>query len=302
MSPKADVDARRYLDPAVLARLKNMELVSRFAVQGFFLGLHPSPFYGLSVEYSDHRPYMQGDELKFIDWKAYARSDELHIKRFRQETNVQCHILLDASASMAFGSGTVRKIDYACFLSAALTYLMLQQNDGVGLTVFNDKIRTRIPPRSHGAQLHPILVTLSNIKPENTTNIPVTLHNVAEHITRRGLIILISDLLGDPEEVANGLVHLRHMKHDIIVFHVLDEAELELNFEGMTEFRDAESDLRVRTFPDSVRETYKQKVKAFIETYRRVCGEGQVDYWQLNTTTPLDRALLAYLAHRKMGG
>jgi len=276
-----------------------MELISRFAVQGFFQGMHKSPFHGLSVEYSDHRPYIQGDEIKFIDWKAYARTDHLNIKRYRQETNVQCHLLVDISESMGYGSGAVRKIDYACYLAAALTYLMLLQNDGVGLVLFNDRIRVRIPAKSQSNQLHPILVALSRIKPELKTDIPSALHQVADSIARRGMMILISDLLNDPEEVTRGLSHLRHMKHDVIVFHVLDDSELRLDFSDMTEFRDSESDARLRVFPESIRDEYKARVAAFVENYRRTCGRAEIDFCALNTSTPLDRALLAYLERRR---
>jgi len=299
MSLRTDTDARRYLDPLALSKIRNMELISRFAVQGFFQGMHKSPFHGLSVEYSDHRPYIQGDEIKFIDWKAYARTDHLNIKRYRQETNVQCHLLVDISESMGYGSGAVRKIDYACYLAAALTYLMLLQNDGVGLVLFNDRIRVRIPAKSQSNQLHPILVALSRIKPELKTDIPSALHQVADSIARRGMMILISDLLNDPEEVTRGLSHLRHMKHDVIVFHVLDDSELRLDFSDMTEFRDSESDARLRVFPESIRDEYKARVAAFVENYRRTCGRAEIDFCALNTSTPLDRALLAYLERRR---
>ncbi len=299
MSLRNDSDARRYLDPLTLSKIRNMELISRFAVQGFFQGLHKSPFYGLSVEYSDHRPYIQGDEIKFIDWKAYARTDHLNIKRFRQETNVQCHLLIDTSESMGYGSGAVRKIDYACYLAAALTYLMLLQNDGVGLVLFNERIRVRIPAKSQGNQLHPILLALSHITPELKTDIPSALHQVADSVTRRGIIILISDLINDPDEVIRGLSHLRHMKHDVIVFQVLDDSELQLNFSDMTEFRDSESDARLRVFPESIRDEYQARVAAFVENYRQACGRGEIDFCGLNTSTPLDRALLTYLERRR---
>lgn len=299
MSPPNDSDARRYLDPVALSKIKNMELISRFAVQGFFQGLHKSPFYGLSVEYSDHRPYIQGDEIKFIDWKAYARTDHLNIKRFRQETNVQCHLLIDTSESMAYGSGAVRKIDYACYLAAALAYLMLLQNDGVGLVLFNERIRVRIPAKSQGNHLHPILLALSRITPELATDIPSALHQVADSIARRGIMILISDLLNEPDEVTRGLAHLRHMKHDVIVFQVLDDSELRLNFSDMTEFRDSESEARLRVFPDSIREAYAARVAAFVDHYRQACGRGDIDFCGLNTSTPLDRALMAYLERRR---
>ncbi|NQT91593.1 MAG: DUF58 domain-containing protein [Lentisphaerae bacterium] len=299
MNHATENDALKYVDPQTLAKVKNLELISRFAVQGFFQGLHRSPFFGLSVEYSDHRPYSPGDELKFVDWKAYARTNELVIKRFHQETNVQCNILLDSSASMGYGSGDVRKIDYACFLAGALTYLMLMQNDGVGLAIFNDRLRTRIPPSSRGTQFHPILSALNDVRPEATTELPSVLHDLADSITRRGLVIVISDLLADPEEISNGLVHLRHLKHDVLVFQLLDDSELNLHFADMTEFCDPESAHRLRAFPDSIREEYIRRINEFTENYRRTCGQNQIDYCLLNTRTTLAQALAAYLARRK---
>lgn len=224
---------REYLDPIFLSKLANMELVARCAVEGFFSGLHPSPFQGFSVEYSDHREYHEGDEVKFVDWKVFARSDRLYIKRFHQETNTTVYLLLDTSRSMAFAGGkAVRKIDYASFLAAALSYLMLKQCDSTALVLFAEKIKAQIPPASRRTHLTAILRTLGDATVAGRTNLAAVLHAMAETTKRRGLIVLISDLLDDEGDIFKGLAHLKFLKHDVIVFHVMDRQELHLDYEG----------------------------------------------------------------------
>jgi len=292
--------ARKYLDPKLLGRLRNMDLVARCAVEGFFAGLHPSPFHGFSVEYSDHRHYRPGDELRFLDWKMFGRSDKLYIKQFQQETNVTVYILLDSSNSMTFaGHGPVRKIDYGSFLAAALAYMMLGQGDSVSLVLFGQRIRTRIPPTSRRTGLHVILTTLENNKAHGRTNLPAVLHTIADTTTRRGLIILISDLLDDETPLYQGLSHLKYLNHDVILFHSLDRQELKLEYEGLVHFEDLESGAAVRTFPASLRQAYQRRVAAFIENVEKTAGQSGIDYCLLDTSEPLDKALIAYLAKRK---
>jgi len=291
---------RKYLDPAVLSKLANMDLVARCAVEGFFSGLHPSPFHGFSVEYSDHRAYQPGDELKFLDWKAFGRSDKLYIKQFLQETNVSVYILLDSSRSMTFGGdGSVSKLDYGSFLSAALSYLMLGQGDAVGLVTFAEKITAQMPPSARRTYLSPILATLQNNKGLGRTDLASVLHSVAEIMKRRGLVILISDLLDDVGGLFNGLAHLRYLNQDVIVFHTLDRLEMSLDFEGLVEFHDMESGRVFRTFPQSVRDSYQAKVSAFIDELQKTTGRGKIDYCLLDTSQPLDKGLISYLAKRK---
>lgn len=294
-------ESRKYLDPAVLGKLSNMDLVARCAVEGFFAGLHPSPYHGFSVEYSDHRAYQVGDELKFLDWKVYGRSDKLYVKQFLQETNVSAYILVDSSKSMAFnGAGPVSKLDYASFLAAALSSLMLRQSDAVGLALFAERIHTQIPPGSRSTHLSPILAALENNDALGRTDLASVLHTLAERVTRRSLIILISDLLDDVDGMYGGLAHLKYLNHDVILFHTLDHRELDLDYEGLVEFRDVESDRRVRTFPQSVRGSYRRRVEAFLSDVERTAGRSEIDYCLLDTSLPLDRALLTYLARRKV--
>jgi uncharacterized protein (DUF58 family) len=295
------VRSRKYLDPALLGKLANMDLVARCAVEGFFTGLHPSPFHGFSVEYSDHRDYQPGDELKFLDWKMFGRSDKLYIKQFQQETNVTVYILLDCSKSMSFaGDGSVSKMDYGCFLAAALAYLMLGQGDSTALTLFGEKVRKQIPPRSRRTHLNAILTALQANKPAGQTNLADVLHTVADTTKRRGLVILISDLLDDVDDIYRGLSHLKYLNHDVIIFQTLDSQELNLEYEGLIQFEDLESRATMRTFPQSLQEVYRQRVSEFVQDVERTAGRSGIDYCLLNTSESLDKALMAYLAKRKM--
>ncbi len=293
----------KYLDPVMLGKLKNMELIARCAVEGFYTGLHPSPFHGFSVEYSDHRDYQPGDELRYLDWKTFGRSDKLYVKQFQQETNVNVYILLDSSKSMAFGSeGSVRKINYASYLSAALCYMMLKQNDSVGLATFAQDIMQWIPPRSRYTHLHQLLVALEQNEPKGQTYLAQVLHTIAERSRRRGIVILISDLLDDVENIKSGLAHLKYLKHDVIVFHTLDRQELELDYEGQIQFEDMESKSVIRAFPKSVRKTYRKNVKDFLDEVQYSAGISEIDYFLTNTSEPLNKALLAYLNRRRRLG
>jgi len=292
--------ARKYLDPLFLSKLANMELVARCAVEGFFAGLHPSPFQGFSVEYSDHRQYYPGDEIKFLDWKVFARSDRLYIKRFHQETNTTVYMLLDTSRSMSFAGGdAVRKIDYASFLAAALSYLTLKQGDSTGLVSFAERITTQIPPASKRTHLTAILTALSRTAVAGRTNLPAVLHTIAEATKRRGLIVLISDLLDDEAGLFQGLAHLKFLKHDVLVFHIMDHQELNLDYEGLIQFEDLESKDKVRAFPQSIRTGYRERVAAFLDNVKKTLGSSSIDYCLLDTSEPLDRALIAYLVKRK---
>jgi len=292
--------SRKYLDPLLLSKLANMDLVARCAVEGFFAGLHPSPFHGFSVEYSDHRAYYPGDELKFLDWKMFGRSDKLYVKQFQQETNVTCYVLLDSSKSMSFaGDGCVSKLEYGSFLAAALGYLMLGQSDSVGLILFDEQIKRRIPPRSRRTHLNAILNELQVNKPTGRTNLSDVLHTLADTSKRRGLVILISDLLDDIEDVYKGLAHLKYLNHDVILFHTMDHQELNLNYEGLIQFEDLESRAAIRTFPESLQQAYRQAVAEFVEDVEKTAGKSGIDYCLLDTSEYLDKALLAYLAKRK---
>jgi uncharacterized protein (DUF58 family) len=268
---------KKYLDPAVLSNINNLELRARLVVEGFITGLHKSPFHGFSVEFSQHRPYNYGDNLRYIDWKVYGRTDRFYIKQFEEETNLKAYILLDVSKSMTFRTISVSKIDYGKNLAAAMSYLMLQQRDAVGLSLFDSQIQKILPPRSVSSYLQPILTELDNIEAGKDTDIGSILHIMSERLKRRGLIILISDLYDDPENVLAGLRHFRYNQHEVLVFHLLDPAELSFDFEGDIEFEDLESGEKIRTYPWYIRQEYIEAVKEFEKTYRRQCREYLID-------------------------
>ena len=277
-----------------------MDLVARCAVEGFFSGLHPSPFHGFSVEYSDHREYHLGDELKFVDWKVFGRSDKLYIKQFQQETNTTVYILLDSSKSMSFaGEGKVSKMDYGSFLAAALSYLMLTQSDSASLVLFAEKVTKHIPASSRRTHLNTILAALQHNRPAGQTHLAGVLHTIAETTKRRGIVILISDLLDDEGDIYKGLAHLKFLRHDVIVFHTMDHQELNLDYEGLIQFEDLESKAKMRTFPQSLRDAYRVRVAEFLEDIEKTTGNTGIDYCLLDTSEPLDRALVAYLVKRK---
>lgn len=291
--------SREYLDPLFLSKLANMDLVARCAVEGFFSGLHPSPFHGFSVEYSDHRKYYPGDELKFLDWKMFGRSDKLYIKQFKQETSTTVYILLDSSRSMSFAGDKVSKLDYGSFLVAALSYLMLGQCDSVSLMFFAEKILKQIPPKSRRTHLNTILTALQRNKSTGRTNLAAVLHTIAETTKRKGLVILISDLLDDESDIYTGLAHLKFLKHDVIVFHTLDHQEINLDYKGLIQFEDLESREKLRTFPQRLQQAYQQQVADFLDDLKKTTGLAGIDYCFIDTSEPMDRAFIAYLAKRK---
>jgi len=293
---------RRFLDPAVVSKLATMELRARLVVEGFVTGLHRSPYKGFSVEFAEHRQYMPGDPLKHIDWKVFGKTDRFYIKEYEEETNLRGYILLDASASMAYGSGPVSKLEYSRYLAAAVIYLMLKQQDSVGLLVFDRAVREFVPPRSNPTQLHRLLSELDKAAPSAETDIGVVLHELAVRMRRRGLVILISDLLDDPETIVSGLKHFRHLKHEAIVFHVLDPREAEFGFDSDATFRDMETGELMTTEPFSIRRDYDAAVKEWIAGLRRECAESRIDYVSMLTSTPYDRALFSYLEKRKRLG
>lgn len=296
-------DIKKYLQPDVVARLANLEMIARFVVEGFITGLHKSPYHGFSVEFAEHRQYMPGDEIRSIDWKVYGRTSRYYVKRFEEETNLKCHIVLDTSASMTFGTGEVNKLQYGGYLAASLAYLMIHQKDAAGLAIFDKVLRKYLPPRATLGYIKTIEEALQNISHHETTRIAENLHAVAERIKRRGLVILISDLLDEAEDVVHALRHFRHDGHEVIVFHVLDHAERTLDFEGDVVFDDLETGEQLATQPWHIRKAYAQEVESFCEYYRRRCRESRVDYVLLDTKTPFDVALREYIAKRsKIGG
>ena len=290
-----------YLDPVALSRLGNLELVARLVVEGFVTGLHKSPYQGFSVEFSEHRQYMPGDEIRHIDWKVFGKSDRYYVKKFEEETNLRAYLVLDASQSMTYqfdGSG-ISKLQYGCYLAASLTYLMLKQRDSVGLATFDQQIRDYIPPRGTPTHLQAIISILESITAGAETDVATVLHDLAKRIVRRGLVIVISDLLDQPTKVLSALKHFRHRKHEVIVFHLLDSAEKTFPFQGAISFQDLETGQRLVTQADSLKSSYLEQLNRFIRDYQRGCGANMIDYVQINTDTPFDYALSAYLSNRQ---
>jgi len=289
-----------YLIPEVVSKLSNLEMIAKMIVEGFMIGLHKSPFHGFSVEFSQHRPYNPGDSLKYIDWKVLGRTDRYYIKQFEEETNLKATILLDVSNSMSYSSSKISKLEYGKYLAASLSYMMLMQRDAVGVTLFDNKIQQYLPPRSVTSYLRPILKQLEIVQPGTDTNISQVLHEIADRIKRRGLIILISDLLDEPEQVLSSLRHFRHNKHEVLLFHILDPLELSFKFEGDIQFEDLESGENIRTFPWYIQNDYKNEINEFVNYYKKNCLENKIDYQLIETSTSFDAALIEYLVKRKM--
>jgi uncharacterized protein (DUF58 family) len=288
-----------FLDPAVIARLGSLELKARTIVEGFLTGLHRSPFKGFSVEFAEYRQYMPGDDLSTIDWKVYARSDRHYVKKYEEDTNLDCHLLLDVSRSMGYGSGTVTKLEYASYLTAALAYLMQRQRDAVGLMLFDERIVDVLPARTRSGHFHSILLALERVQPGQRTDVSQPLHLLAEALGKRGMVILVSDLFDEPERVIDGLKHFRFKGTDVIVFHVLDHAELTFPFERATRFRDLESDDEVMAVPSLVREQYLREIQGLVDKYKKELQVVGIDYCLLDTSQPLDFALMQYLSTRR---
>jgi uncharacterized protein (DUF58 family) len=297
MAPSAR--ERQFLDPAVVARLGTLELKARTIVEGFLSGLHRSPFKGFSVEFAEYRQYIPGDDLSTIDWKVYARSDRHYVKKFEEETNLDCHLMLDVSGSMAYGSRGITKYEYGQCLAASLGYLMNRQRDAVGLTAFDETIVTMLPASARPGHLRALLVTLDRLKLGRKTNVSKPLHQLADSLTKRGMVVLISDLLDDPERVIRGLKHFQYRGTDVVVFHVLDPDETEFPFERATRFEDLETDDEVMAVPLIVREHYLKNIGGLIDRYKRELGAVGIDYHLLGTSQPLELALMAYLSTRE---
>ena len=293
-------DALQYLDPTVLAKLSNLELLARFVVEGFLVGLHKSPFHGFSVEFSSYRPYIQGDDPRHIDWKLWARTDELFLKLFIEETNLRAHILLDTSASMGYAARDgVSKYKYGVFLGAALAHLMVLQKDAVGVATFDTEIRHYLPPRARFDHLLHVLKVLDRVEVGEQTGFASGLDALAERIRKRGLIVVISDLFDEPEAIMDVLKHFRHSGHEVIVFQVLTRDEMELPFTGQIEFEDLETHERLMTLPASVQGRYVEAFNAHQRWLRKECANSLIDFVPILTDQSLGVALVEYLMKRR---
>ncbi len=290
----------KYLRPEVIRQVARLDLRAKFIVEGFLSGLHASPFHGFSVEFSEHRKYVPGDDLKDLDWNVYAKTDKYYLKKFQAETNVTGYLAMDLSASMAYTyRQELTKFEYCICLAAALGYLMIHQQDPVGLVTFDTAIRTSIPPRSRRTQLATILSVLANLKPTGTTDVAGCLHQLAAMVRGKSLVLVFSDLLTDPEPVLQSLHHLRHRGHEVILFHVLDEAEVHFPFDGLIEFSDVETPDKLTIDAKGMRGDYLRAVESFRGTYREECARANIDYVAVDTSVSFDKALLEYLVQRQ---
>jgi uncharacterized protein (DUF58 family) len=290
---------KNYFDPRVLASISSLRLRARWVVEGLMSGVHRSRAKGFSVEFEEHREYSPGDEIRRIDWKALGKFDRYFIKEYEDETNLRAYLLLDTSGSMDYASNSITKFDYGCTLTASLAYLILKQQDAAGVVTFSNHIEAFIPPKAKRDYLVQILHALETRSPSGETNVGTILEEIAGHIKRRGLVVLVSDLLDEPERILKGLRLFRFKGNDVIVFHLLDPAELDLPFDGNILFEDLEElNLKVVADPRAIRKTYREVVEEFTSRMRQECHDNTIDYQLISTTTPLDRALASYLSWR----
>ena len=321
-------DFKKYLDPSVVARLSNMELKARLVVEGFIAGMHKSPYHGFSVEFAEHRQYMPGDDLKYLDWKILGKTDRFFVKRFEEETNLKSYILLDISRSMDFKSqnltgadskkknlfrkifskneeetgssfNSLTKLEYASYLAASFSYLMLLQRDAISLTTYDTKIRSYIPPHSTKANLQLILKELSNVKSLYETGTAKCLNEIADKVKRRGLVIIISDFFDNQSEVISAMKHFRYNKNEVIVFQILDPVEISFLEGNPVTLKDMETNEEIYSQPFAMQKAYRETIKEFIENYRSECRKNNIDFISLSTSTRFDTALLSYLNKRK---
>jgi uncharacterized protein (DUF58 family) len=289
-----------YLDPRVLDKVARLELRARLVVEGFVTGMHKSPYRGFSVEFAQHREYVPGDDLRHLDWKIYGKSDRYVIKQYEEETNLRAHLFLDQSESMNYGSdGTLSKFDYSATACASLAYMIQQQADAVGLTLFDEAVAKQVPPSNTRQSLGHLFAGLEGAKTrEQKTKIGTVLHELAGQLKQRGMVMIFSDLFDEPKEVIQGLREIRSRGHDVIVFHVMDHDELEFPFERMTMFEGMEQLPELLCDPKSLRDAYLAEVNGFAEEIRKGCLAQRIDYVRVDTTNPLDVVLTSYLSAR----
>ncbi len=294
------MNSEQYLKPDVIQTIKRLDLRAKFIVKGFLQGLHASPFQGFSVEFSEHRRYAPGDDPDDIDWLAYAKTDKYYIKKFEAQTNITGWLIVDSSKSMGYSSGgTLTKFDYCISLAAALGYLMISQQDPVGLITFDEKLKQCLKPRSQRGQLAQILSLLTRLTPDNETDLAQSLIQTAAMLRHKSLLIIFSDLLTDKEKLLQALYRLRHAGHDIILFHIMDQAEVNFPFVGDVEMTDPETGEIIRLNADGVRKEYLKEIEEFREEYMQQCSQARIDYVPLSTDMPFDKALTKYLLSRK---
>jgi len=291
-------DSKRFLHPEAIKRISRLDLRARHIVEGFLSGMHRSPYFGQSVEFLQHREYVPGDDLRHVDWKVWARQDRLYIKQYEEDTNLRCTLLVDVSGSMHYGNGPLNKYEYACTLASSLAYLVLKQQDAVGCISFDERIRMKIPTRSKRNHIFSVIDSLNVSQPADKTEMYSLMRSVAETYPRRGMMVVVSDLLADPQSTLKGLRLLRQRGHDVMVFHVMDDDEIEFPFSGPTRFEGLESLDHLNCNPRALREGYLEALNEFLDELRRGCARNTVDYALIPTSTPLDAALATYLSNR----
>jgi uncharacterized protein (DUF58 family) len=291
-------NSKRFLHPEAIKRIGRLALRARHVVEGFLSGMHRSPYFGQSVEFLQHREYTLGDDPRYVDWKVWAKQDRYYVKQFEEDTNLRCTLLCDVSGSMRYGSGAMNKYEYGCTIAASLAYLLLRQQDAVGCVAFDDSVRTTVPLRTKRNHLDSIITALDVSEPWNKTDMYQILRSVAENYPRRGVMVLVSDLLVERDGLFRGLKLLRSRGHDVMIFHVMDDDELDFPFTGPTRFEGLELPEHLRCNPRALREGYLAALGSYLEEVRRGCVRHNVDYALLRTSQPLDAALAAYLSNR----
>ena len=293
-------NSRKYLDPKTLARLEGLKLRARLIVEGYVSGVHRSPFHGFSVEFAEHREYAPGDDLRYLDWKVFGRTDKYYLKQFEEETNLECYLLLDTSQSMQYksSSAALSKLEYAQCAAASLAYLILRQQDSVGLATFDDELRALVRSSSNRSHIEQLIHVMEDTRAERKTATGAIFHELAERLKKRGIVIVLSDLFDDVETMMAGLKHFRHRRHEVILMHVLDPAELEFPFRQVTMFRGLEQLPDVLVEPRALRSAYLKEFGQFIRRIKRGCRMHRMDYVQLRTDRSLEVALSSYLASR----
>ena len=292
--------SQKFFDPQTLAKLSSLELRARLIVEGYVSGVHRSPFHGFSVEFAEHREYTPGDDVRYVDWKVFGRTDKYYLKQYEEETNLLCYLLLDTSQSMAYRgpSAALSKLEYAQCIAASLAWLVLQQQDSVGLVTFDAEIRALVRASSNPSHLEQLLHVMEIARPERKTAAGAVLHDLAERLKKRGIVIVLSDLLDRVPAVLAGLKHLRHRRHEVVVFHVLDPAELDFPFRGTTLFKGLEQLPDVLAEPAALRRAYLQQFGEFVREVKQGCSEHRIDYVSVRTDQPIDAALTSYLTSR----
>ncbi|MBX9681891.1 MAG: DUF58 domain-containing protein [Gemmataceae bacterium] len=293
-------DPRKYLEPLTLAKLRSLELKARLVVEGYLSGMHKSPYHGFSVEFAQHREYVPGDDIKHIDWKVYSRTGRFYLKQYEEETNLVCWILLDVSESMKYGSGAMTKFDYACTAAAALAYMVLKQSDAVGFVAFDKSVRSFLKPSTQPSHLKEMVHVMNQGVQKEKSRMGPLFHDMAERINRRSILFVLSDMFDETNEILAGFKHLRHRRHEVVLWHILDTAEVTFPFQDSTLFRGLEEYPDLLTEPRSLRDSYLEQFNGFLKEIQRGCRDQNIDYVHLKTDTPMNVALSSYLSHRLM--